>query len=313
MVLGVVTVTFVLIHAAPGDPVDLYLSREMEPEARQAVLASLGLERPLPEQYLRWLGGAVRGDLGWSISHHRPVRQVIAERLPLTLQLTLLAFAMQLAAGMSVGALAAARRGRFAEAVATGGTLILYSLPLFWLAALLIAIFSIQLGWLPSSGARELIASPQSRAGEIADRARHLILPVICLGLGSAAFTARFVRSGLLTALAQDYATAARSRGAGVSRVLWRHALRNALPPVIASAGLSLPFLFAGSVLVEQAFSWPGMGSLSVEAVLKRDYPVVLALQMLLAALVVAGSFAADVGLKLADPRLREPGHPRAS
>jgi len=308
LLFGVATITFVLIHLAPGDPADLYLADEMDSGARDAVLAAYGLDKPLYVQYGLWLGSLVRGDLGWSIAHRRPVAEVMRERIPYTLQITVAAFLLHLALGIGIGVLAAWRRGTLWDGLASGASLVLYSIPSFWLAALLIFIFAIRLDWLPSSGIQDLVHIPLTWWEMTTDRAQHLVLPVVCLGLGSAACTARFVRGGLLTSMAQEYVQSARARGAKESSVVMRHALSNALLPVIALAGLSLPFLFGGAVLVETVFAWPGMGSLSVEAVFARDYPVVMATQLLLAAMVVAGNFAADVGLVLADPRLRGRG-----
>ena len=306
LLLGVASLTFVLIHAAPGDPADLYLAKEMDPAARQAVLAAYGLDRPLLTQYGLWLAGLARFELGWSISHRRPVVEVMAERIPYTLQITVLGFALQLLLGIGIGWLAARRRGSVEDLLASGGALVVYSLPAFWLGALLIMFFALHLGWLPSSGMRDVIATPITWWQLVADRARHLILPVICLGLGSAAATARYVRAGLLTARSSEYCTAARARGATEARVLGRHAMKHTLLPVITLSGLSVPFLLGGSVLVENVFSWPGIGSLSVEAIYARDYPLVLAAQLLFAMAVVVGNLAADVALVLVDPRLRE-------
>ena len=305
LVFGIATLTFILIHAAPGDPADLYLADEMSPEARAAVLAAFGLDRPLPVQFGRWLVNLARGDLGWSITHRRPVSELLRERIPFTLQLTVLAFWLHMLLGIGAGLVAAWGRGTIWDALASGGSLVFYSIPSFWLGALLIMVFALHLDWLPSSGVQDLMQIPLTYGELLADRARHLVLPVICLGLGSAAYTARFVRSGLMTSLVQEYIQSARARGATESSVLLRHALRNAMLPVITLAGLSVPFLIGGSVLVETVFAWPGMGSLSVDAVFKRDYPVVLATQVLAAVAVVVGNFAADVGLALADPRLR--------
>ena len=308
LLFGVATITFVLIHLAPGDPADLYLADEMEPAAREAVLAALGLDRPLHVQYGSWLASLARGDLGWSFAHRRPVSEVMRERIPYTLQITAAAFLLHLMLGIAVGVLSAWRAGTLWDALASGGSLVLYSIPSFWLAALLIFVFAIRLDWLPSSGIQDLVNIPLTWWEMFTDRMQHLALPVACLGLGSAAYTARFVRAGVLSSMAQEYVQSARARGAKESSVVLRHALRNALLPVIALAGLSLPFLFGGAVLVETVFAWPGMGSLSVEAVFARDYPVVMATQLLLAAMVVAGNFASDVGLVLADPRLRGRG-----
>lgn len=310
LVLGVASLTFVLIHAAPGDPADMYLSREMEPAARQAVLTAYGLDRPLPVQYGLWLAGLARLDFGWSISHRRPVAEVIAERIPWTLQITVLGFALQLILGISIGWLAARQPGSLDDLLANGGALVVYSLPTFWLATLLIMFFALNLGWLPSSGMRNLIAPPTAWWPALVDRIRHLVLPVICLGMASAAATARYVRAGLLTAQYREYATAARARGASEPRVLGLHAMKNTLLPLITLSGLSIPFLLGGSVLVENVFSWPGVGSLSVQAIYARDYPLVLAAQLLFATAVIVGNFAADVALIVVDPRLRErPAH----
>lgn len=306
LLLSVVTITFLLIHAAPGDPADLYTTKEMDPVARARVLAAYGLDRPLTTQYVRWLSGLARGDLGWSISHQRPVATVLAETIPRTIALALPAFALHLAIGLTVGLIAAWRRGTLWDLIASGGSLIVYAVPSFWLGAMLILFFAIQLEWLPSSGLHDITAAPRSMWAELADRVRHMILPVACLGLGSAAYTARFVRGGLIDALGQEYALAARARGAARGTVLMRHALRNVIPAIITLSGMSLPFLLSGSVLVENVFSWPGIGKLSVEAVFARDYPVVLATQLLLAGAVVAGNFLADAGLAAADPRLRK-------
>ena len=306
LVLGVASLTFVLIHAAPGDPADMYLARDMDPAARQAVLAAYGLDRPLLTQYGLWLAGLGRLELGWSISHRRPVATVMAERIPKTLQITVPGFLLQLLLGIGIGWLAARRPGSLDDLLASGSALVVYSLPSFWLGALLIMFFAMTLGWLPSSGIRDLIAAPAAGWPAIVDRARHLILPVVCLGLGSAAATARYVRAGLLTARASDFATAARARGASETRVLGRHAMKNTLLPLITLSGLSIPLLLGGSVLVESVFSWPGIGSLSVEAIYARDYPLVLAAQLLFATTVIVGNLAADVALIIVDPRLRE-------
>ncbi|HKY33348.1 MAG TPA: ABC transporter permease [Candidatus Polarisedimenticolia bacterium] len=310
MLLGVATLTFLLVHAAPGDPADLYTAREMDPAARAAVLASFGLDRPLPEQYLRWLAGLARGDLGWSFTHRRPVIEVLGERLAATMLLALPAFAITMALGAALGLVSAWRPGSAVDAAASAASLLLSSVPLFWLGSMLILAFSVRLGWFPSSGMRELIAPPGTLLGTIGDRLSHLALPAACLALGSAAATARFVRAGLLESLASPYAAAARARGAGERQVLLRHGLRNALLPLVTLAGLSVPFLLGGSVLVETVFSWPGMGGLSVEAIFARDYPVAMAVQLMLGALVVAGNLAADLGSALADPRLRDGWRP---
>lgn len=302
LIWGVASFTFLLIHAAPGDPSDLYLPAGMAPEARAALRSTLGLDRSLPGRYLRWMSGVARGDMGISLIHHRPVRELLRERLPATMALIVPALALQLTFGAGVGILAAARRGGILDVAVRSGAILVYSIPIFWLGALLIVLFSIRLDWLPAAGARDPFAGAQPALAVLLDRLRHLTLPVGCLALGSAAWTARLARSVMISALASPCVRAARARGASHRRASIPHAFVATLRPIVVTAGISLPAIVSGSVIVESLFAWPGMGLLSVEAVFARDYPVVLGSQLLATLLVIAGGFVADLGLLLVPP-----------
>ncbi|HKW13265.1 MAG TPA: ABC transporter permease [Candidatus Krumholzibacteria bacterium] len=292
-----ITLTFVVLHIIPGDPLAHYVEPGTSPADIARMRTSLGLDRPLPVQYLDWVRRSLTGDFGVSILHQRPVLDLIRETLPRTLLLTTLALCVQIGLGVAMGAFAARRRFRRGDGVASTAAVLLYSIPPFYLAYLLITWFAVDHTWLPTAGMH-------SPAGASAmDTARHLVLPVFVLGVAGAAGFARFVRGSLIDALAEDYARTARAKGLDEAAVLWRHAFRNALPVLITVAGLSAPFLLGGAVVVEAVFAWPGMGSLMVESVGARDDPTVLAITLLGAVLVIAGNLAADLAMLRADPR----------
>jgi peptide/nickel transport system permease protein len=303
------TVTFLVLHAVPGDP----LSRLVEPGTDPADLArmrtAMGLDEPLHAQYGRWVRGLLAGDFGVSIAQHRPVRELLGDAIPRTLLLAGLALVVQLGIGLVAGAVAARHRQGAVDRVVSAGAVLLYSIPSFYLAYLVINWFAVERAWLPTAG----LATPGVDAGTLAgivDRARHLVLPVFVLGVASAAGFARFTRGSLVDALSEDYIRTARSKGLGEGSVLWRHALRNALPPLVTVAGLSAPLLLGGAVVIENVFAWPGMGSLMVESIGARDYPTVLAVNFTGACMVIAANLAADVAMQRLDPRARgqEPG-----
>jgi peptide/nickel transport system permease protein len=245
-----------------------------------------------------------------SILHHRPVRDLLAETIPRTLLLTALALCVQIGLGILTGALAARHRFRRGDDIVSTATVFFYAIPPFYLAYLLITWFAVDHAWFPTAG----MATPGIAAAGFSawlDRAWHLVLPVCVLGVAGAAGFARFVRGGLIDALGEDYARTARAKGLDEARILWRHAFRNALPVLVTVAGLSAPFLLGGAVVVETVFAWPGMGSLMVEAVGARDYPSVLAINVLGAALVIGGNFAADIAMTFIDPRVTHTGDTR--
>jgi ABC-type dipeptide/oligopeptide/nickel transport system permease component len=290
VVFGVCTLVFLLIHLVPGDPVEAMLGESARPADRQALREALGLDEPLPEQYLRYLGGLVRLDLGRSFQSQRPVADILAERIPPTLELTGAALVLALVLAVPLGVLAARGRGGLLDSGAMGFSLIGISIPNFWLGPLLILVFSLWLGWTPVSG----------RDGPVS-----LILPAVTLGTGLAAVLARMVRSSLLEVLEEDYVRTARAKGLSETTLMWRHALRNAWLPVLTLVGLQLGALLGGAVITETVFAWPGVGSLLVEAIQNRDYPVVQAGVLLVSLAYVLVSTLTDLVYVWVDPRIR--------
>lgn len=307
ILLAVAVAVFVLVDLAPGSPLDRVLGdRPVSPEIRERLEAAWGASRPASERLLSWLAdAATRGDLGWSVSRGAPVSRVLGGALPATLALGASALAVLLLTGVGIGVLGARRPGGAIDRTLGTTTLVLYALPTFWLAVMAILLFAVLLPVFPASSSRSVgsEAWPALRRG--ADLAWHVALPALVLGVGSAAGLARHVRGAMARAVAGRSATAARARGAGGTRVLFVHAFRNALAPVAAVTGLSLPFLVSGSLVVEVVFGWPGMGRIAYEAVLAEDLPLLAASTLLSAALVVAGNLAADLLLLASDPRVR--------
>jgi peptide/nickel transport system permease protein len=306
--LGIATITFFIVHMAPGDPMDMYLEpklhRQVDTEMIELIRQKYGLDQPIHVQYLKWLGNLATGDLGESFRYRRPVTSLILERVPYTLQLAVLALLFDALFGIALGILSAVKQYSLVDKTVTLGSLIIYSIPGFWLAMMLVLVFSVNLGWFPTSQTRSLDYELLSWSGKVLDRLWHLALPVFVLGVASAAGTARYMRNRLLEVLSDDYVLAARARGLKERTVILKHALRNALIPILTIYGLALPFLLGGAVLIEKVFAWPGMGLLAVEAVSGRDYPVILATSMIAAVLVVLGNLLADVTYALVDPRV---------
>lgn len=290
VVFGVCTLVFLLIHLVPGDPVEAMLGESARPADRSALREALGLDRPLGEQYLNYLGGLVRLDLGQSFQFQRPVADLLAERIPPTLELAGAALALALALAVPLGVLAARNRGGVLDSGAMGLSLLGISIPNFWLGPLLILVFSLWLGWTPVSGRDGLVS---------------LVLPAITLGTGLAAVLARMVRSSVLEVLGEDYVRTARAKGLSEGAVMWRHALRNAWLPVLTLVGLQLGGLLGGAVITETVFAWPGVGSLLVEAIQNRDYPVVQACVLLISLAYVLVNTVTDLVYALVDPRIR--------
>lgn len=305
LVFITITATFFVLQLAPGDPLSNYYSPDIDPDVMEHVRHQLGLDDPPHVQFLRWLGSFVRGDFGMSLSQNRPVADILRETIPRTLQLTVLAFLVQILIGVVTGTAAAARRGRLADGLISFAALVVYAVPAFYLAYLLITFLSLRLDLLPTSGMATIGLEHAGRWDVLVDRARHLALPVLVLGVARSAWLARFARGGMVDALAEDHIRTARAKGVTERRVVWRHAFRNGLPPLLTAIGLSVPFLLAGAVVVEKVFAWPGMGSLVVDSIWARDYPVVLATNVVAAVMVIAGNFVADLSLVAADPRTK--------
>jgi peptide/nickel transport system permease protein len=309
LLLGIVTLTFVILHIAPGDPTATYFNPNIPPDVLERMRVSMGLDRPLHIQYVSWVRAFLTGDFGYSYTQFRPVADVIADALPKTLLLGAVSLVVIFIVGCVVGTIQAVRQYGLSDTMLTIGTLGIYSMPGFWLGLML--VLAVSSPWwpdilrLPVSGMTSVDHEFMSPAGQILDVSRHLVLPVIALGLASAAGIARYMRGEMLEVLQQDYIRTARAKGLRESRVLVKHALRNALIPIVSLLGLFLPLLIGGSVVIEVVFSWPGMGRLMYDSILARDYPVVMASTFLFGALVVAGNLVADLLYAVVDPRIR--------
>jgi peptide/nickel transport system permease protein len=306
---GITLVTFTLIHAVPGDPITFYLGSTGMPSMSKTAIATLKhefhLDQPLPVQYVYWLRGAMTLDFGRSTRDRRPVTERIFEKLPNTLQLNVVAFVLAAAIGIPIGLWSAKHSGRRLERASSVLFFLLYSLPSFWVALWLMQILSVRLGWFPLFGMMSddyLDLGPGARFG---DRLRHLVLPVITLAYAQLAIFARFSKSALTEVIQQDFITTARAKGAGEAVVMWHHAFRNALIPLITLLGLTIPYLISGSVIVEQIFQWDGVGLLYYDAILSRDYPTVMGLTVATALITLFAGVLSDVLYALADPRVR--------
>jgi peptide/nickel transport system permease protein len=305
IVFAVVTFIFVLIHLAPGKPC-AGQSEFLDPRICDDINRHLGLDKPIVAQYWRYLVTLAHGDLGYSFSLRRPVRDAIADTIPFTLQLAGAALLLDFLLGLTLGIFQATRANRVPDIVLANLTLFIYSLPTFWLALLLLLVFGEKLAWFPVGGASDPIFCPVIDSLYcVADRFWHLVLPAATLGLVGAAGTARFQRAAMLDVASQDYVRTARAKGVPERRVVLRHQLRNALLSFITRFGLAVPFLLTGAVLIETIFAWPGMGRLAFDAILTRDYPLVTATALIASIVVVAGNLLADILIGVADPRLR--------
>lgn len=307
LALGAATLIFVLMETAPGDPVDVLLGeRPVPPEVRERIERAYGLDRSPLERYASWLSAlCLHGDLGWSHSRSKPVTTVLAQTLPRTMLLAGSALILHLVVGIALGLLSAAYRDRWPDTAITLGSLALYAMPAFWLGLMAILGLSYLLPLFPASSLQSVGSEGWPLWSRLADRLWHLVLPAGVLGVASAAAMTRFVRSGLLRTLGREFIRAARARGLRGGRVLWSHALRNALLPVINLVGLSLPILFSGSLVIEVVFAWPGMGRLTYDSIRAHDMPVVLAATLLVTVMVLLGSLLADVAMAAVDPRIR--------
>lgn len=314
VVFAVVTLTFLLITLTPGDPARLWVPPGAGQAELDAAREALGLDRPLPLRYASWLVKFVAGDWGQSLTQQRPVTRVILDALPHTLLLTGASLVLTYVLGILIGFVQAVRRRSAVDTALTVTTLTVYGMPAYWLAIMLVLVFSYTAarqgwpGWLqfPAMGVAALDAEFLSPWERVVDRLRHLVLPLVTLAAIGAGGMARYVRGAVIDARGHPFVHAARAKGLPKTLVETRHVLRNALLPVITLLGLQLPALFSGTVFVEVIFAWPGMGRVMVSAVGARDYPVVMATTAIFAILVVLGNLLADLLYGVADPRLRE-------
>lgn len=305
--LFVTTLSFAMIRLAPGDPIAAALSGPRVSETvRNQWRAEFGLDRPIPEQYVKWISNIARGHLGYSFSRQRPVSDVLRDAMPNTLVLALPALLLSFGLGIVVGVLQAERPGSARDKWLGRVLLVLFSVPDFWLALVALLLFAYRLRLFPPGGLTDpVLFDYMSPREQLVDRLRHLVLPVATLTLLTSAAIARFQRNALLAVLPSPWMQTALAKGASWRSAVRRHALRNALLPVITLFGLSLPAFVAGTVFIEKVFSWPGMGLVTVSAVAARDYHLVTAGVLAMSILVVTATLVTDIAVAAADPRVR--------
>jgi peptide/nickel transport system permease protein len=308
LLLGITLISFVVIHLAPGEPTDM--QTELMPDAtvelKERLRQQYGLDKPIHVQYGMWLSRLVRLDFGDSFSQdRRPVINKIAERLPITIIINVLSIALILAVAVPIGILSATKRNSLFDRGTTLFVFLGFATPSFWLALLLMDYLGVRLGLFPIAGIRSLGHEFLSRPQQILDVAHHLVLPVFVSAFGGLAGFSRYMRSNMLEVVRQDYVLTARAKGLSEKVVIYRHALRNALLPVITILGLSVPGLIGGSVIFETIFAIPGMGKLFYDGVMMRDYPLIMGVLVIGAVLTLVGNLIADISYALADPRIR--------
>lgn len=305
VVLLIATFNFVLVRAAPGDPAQVMAGQSgaSDPKILEDLRKEYGLDKPHLVQLGTHLGRVLSLDLGYSYRQRRPVLDLILERLPATLLLTLTAFGLALLVGTTLGALAGLAAGSVVDTIFTVLSLLLYATPVFWLGLMLVLIFSVTLGWLPPFGF-ETIAAKLTPFGRALDIAKHMIMPVVSLGAIYLAIYARLMRSSIIEVATQDFIKTARAKGLAAPRIVVGHMLRNALVPVVTVAGMQAGALVGGAVVVETVFAWPGLGRLTFDAVLQRDYQVLLGIFLILSILVIVLNLLTDLIYRLIDPRM---------
>lgn len=292
---------FGVLHLAPGGPLAIYaMSPSMSTEDLARLTRDLGLDRPLPEQYLGWARGVLTGNWGRSYRDGRLVLEVVADRVPATFALMVSAFAVAVTLGLVTGMVSAIRQYSLFDHLATFLAMVALSIPTFWLGLMAIFVFSVLLGALPPGNIGTV-----GLDFALADRLRHLVLPAATLGVVMVATWSRYTRASMLEVIQEDYIRTARAKGVAAGTVVLKHALRNALIPLVTLAGLQLPLVFSGALVTETVFTWPGMGRLFVDSIGYRDYPVLMGLLMLTATLVVLGNLLADLVYAVIDPRVR--------
>jgi ABC-type dipeptide/oligopeptide/nickel transport system permease component len=305
IVFVIIIVNFFLIHLAPGDPIvyiigDAPVTDEIVAQLRQ----KLGLDQPLLQQLIIYVWNVLRGDLGYSFVSRAPVLNVILERLPATLLLTVTQYILAIIAGLVLGVVSARRQGGVVDASTTLLSVVGYAVPVFWLGQMLVLVFSHQLGWLPSQGMYSL-RYDMTPIGKAIDIAQHLVLPCIALAFFNLALIARLTRANMLQVLRLEYVMFARSKGISERAVIYRHALRNAVLPVVTIIGLNIKTLITGAVLTETVFAWPGIGRLTFDAIKARDYPLLMAMFIFVGVLVVIANLLTDLAYAYLDPRIR--------
>jgi len=311
LLLGIATLVFFVLNLAPGDPAAAYLNPNMPPEVIEQLRVNLGLDQPVHVRYVKWMVSFFTGDWGYSFAQSRPVAAILLDALPNTLVLAAISLVLVFLIGIVLGVIQAVRQNTLTDNSLSVIGLFFYSMPSFWLGLMLMLVFSLKAsewGWpisLPPTGVTSVDYDFMSAGEKFRDRIAHLVLPVATLTLALAAGVARYTRGQMLEVVRQDYIRTARAKGLPERTVIFKHALRNSLIPVITLLGLNLPYLFSGAVFIEYIFAWPGMGRVIVEAIYQRDYPLVMATSFLFAAIVVIGNLIADMLYAVADPRIR--------
>lgn len=301
VLFGVTIVNFVIINLAPGNPVEMMIDPNLTPDVIEQRKEALGLNDPVYVQYFHWLINVLQGNLGYSYSTYVPVAELIGERIGPTLLLMGTGLILGLIIAIPLGIISAVKQYSWVDYLSTGFSFMGISIPHFFLGLGLIYIFALQLGWLPSGGMQSLGA----QGGGFLDRLQHLILPASMLAVGIAGKKLRYVRSSVLEILGQDYLRTARAKGLKEFVVVNKHALRNALIPIVTVVGLEIPLLFGGAVITEQIFQWPGLGQLTMSSVLSRDYSTLMGLNLLAAVMVIVGNLITDIAYSIVDPRIR--------
>jgi peptide/nickel transport system permease protein len=309
LLIGITLISFLVIHLAPGSPIDM--ATDLNPKATAEVKARMraiyGLDQPLHVQYWKWLRRLLVLDFGNSFSQDgRPVADKILERLPITIFINIASLVLIFLVAVPIGVLAATYQSSFFDKATTVFVFVGFAIPHFWLALLLMILFGVHLGWLPISGLKSLNYEYLPASVQVWDRISHLILPIFISAFGGLAGLSRYMRSNMLEVIRQDYITTAKAKGLSTWKVIFKHALRNALLPVITILGLSIPGLIGGSVIFETIFAIPGMGQLFYASVMARDYPVIMGILVIGAVLTLVGNLIADLSYALADPRIRE-------
>lgn len=304
VLLGITVATFLMLNLAPGDPINAMINPEeaatLGDEWVQQQREALGLDRPLPVRYVIWLGEAVQGNLGYSYNDRQPVGPKIQERIWPTVKLMLTVQLIALTIAVPIGVISAIRQYSFIDYIATVFGFASISIPSFFLALGAIYVFAVQLRWFPTAG-----IGPVGEEGSILDSLHHLVLPAVVLGMAQSAPLIRYTRSSMLETIRQDYVRTARAKGLREGAVLIRHGLRNALIPLVTIVALDLPTLLGGTVIIEQVFSWPGMGTLAISAVNGRDYPIIMAITLITGIVILISNLIADVLYAVIDPRIK--------
>jgi len=303
VIILVTLIAFFVMRLLPGDPLQLYMSgtidlNNMEPEKVAALRHEFGLDKPIMEQYFTWVINIFRGDFGTSLYYRTPVADLMAQRYPVTLHIGLTALLLSTVIGLSVGLVAAIKRGKWADTLVTTMAYLGQAVPVFWLGILMIYIFNLQLHWLPTSG----YTSPFVDFG---DSTRKLIMPVLCLSVTTLSATARQMRSSMLEVIRQDYIRTAWSKGLSEGTIVFRHALKNSLIPVVTLLGAFVPWIFGGSVFIETIFAIPGIGRLLVESIVGKDYVVVQSITFVIALIVIFTNLIVDISYRWIDPRIK--------